>query len=129
MLRAHRYLGTYFQVVLWSAVEPNVGVTSACLPSCRPIFKICIKSIATLKESTFGTRSTQSKEKNNTGDHNFVRLVGTEGALHTSHGIPLQEFGVQTKVTGNLPADRYEYSIQSGEVHIRRDVEVQDGQS
>ena len=127
MPHAHCYLGTYFQVVLWSAVEPNVGVTSACLPSCRPIFKICVKSIVTLKESTFGIRSTRSTKKNNTGDHDFVRLVGTEGALHASHGIPLQQFGVRTKVTGNPPADRYESSIQSGEVHVRRDVEVQEG--
>ena len=50
MLVAQRCTGTYFQVVPWSAIEPNVGVASACLPSSRPIFKICINSIVALKE-------------------------------------------------------------------------------
>ena len=87
---------------------------------------MCINSIVTLKDSTFGTRTSQSKERNNTGDRDFIRLVGTEGPLHASHDIPMQDLGNRTKIQRNPSADRSEFDIESGAVHVRREVDVQD---
>ena len=120
---AHNYVGSYIQVTLWLSVEPSVGVTCACLPFCRPVFKICFHSNVTLKESAFGTQLPQSKDRYKTGDHDFARLVGTEGTL-PSQGTLMQDFGNHVKIQSNQEAGKFEFDIESGGVHVRRDVEV-----
>ena len=118
--------GSYFGVVLWSAVEPNVGVVSACLPSYRPIFRICIRSIVTLKDSTTSTLSTRSKGKASVDRHDFVPLVGNRRAPGPGDEIPLQEFGVQTSIEGDHTSFRREPKLPIDAVHIRSDVKIQD---
>ena len=126
MLKLAGALGTYFDVVLWSAIEPNVSVMSACLPSYPPIFKLCIRSIVTLKASTLSTRSARSQEKITTERHDFVRLVGSDAVFAAQHEIPLQNLGVHTEIGGDQTTERIVSEIPRGTVHVRSEVKVQE---
>ena len=120
------YPGSNFGIVLWSAIEPNIGVVSACLPSCRPIFRICIRSVITLKDTTISILETRSKGKATVDRHDFVPLVGNRRAHGPGDEIPLQEFGVQTSIEGDQTRFRRELKVPIDAVHIRSDVKVQD---
>ena len=126
LLRMLRCLGSNLGIVLWSAIEPNIGVVSACLPSCRPIFRICIRSIDTLKDTTISTLEPRSKGKATVDRHDFVPLVGNRRANGPVDEIALQKFGVQTSIEGDHTGFRREPKIPIDAVHIRSDVKVQD---
>lgn len=121
-------IGNNFGVVMWSAVEPNVGVISACLPSYRPIFKICVRSITTLKHSTLSTKLISRKAENSNSDHDFVRLLGSERQLGANRPIQLEELGVRTKIERDETKSGRESVVPLSAVHVRSDVTVQGGQ-
>jgi hypothetical protein len=113
---------------MWSAVEPNVGVISACLPSYRPIFKICVRSITTLKDATLSSKASSPKAGNTNSDHDFVRLVGSERQLGADRPIQLEELGVRTKIERDETKSVRESVVPLSAVHVRSDVTVHGSQ-
>lgn len=47
-------IGSYFGVAVWSAVEVNVAVISACLPTLRPLFQSLGRTFTSLGSSFSG---------------------------------------------------------------------------
>ncbi|KAL9046300.1 MAG: hypothetical protein Q9214_000831 [Letrouitia sp. 1 TL-2023] len=118
--------GTYFPVIMWSAVEPNVGVISACLPSHRPVFKIFIRKAVSLKDLVSGSHSVQSNVQPGTDTHDFIRLVGHEGNAGMGQDIMLQELGNRTTIERNQNISEQNSGVLTGSVHVRKDINVED---
>ncbi|KAK4692427.1 hypothetical protein P7C71_g4771, partial [Lecanoromycetidae sp. Uapishka_2] len=85
----------YYPLVIWTSVEPCLGVISACLPTLRPLFSgLSPESIlgsikSTLSLRSFSKRSpTGSLNKTvNNGSPNQATLPDTDGFEHlTAHG-------------------------------------------
>ncbi|KAL9610185.1 MAG: hypothetical protein Q9167_005089 [Letrouitia subvulpina] len=117
---------TYFHVIMWSAVEPNVGVISACLPLHRPIFKIFIHKAATLKDLVSGSHSMQPNFQPGTDKHDFVRLVGHEGDVRTRNDLMLLELGNRTMIERNQDMGEEDSGVPIGSVHVRKDINIED---
>jgi len=123
-------LGTFYGIVLWSCIECNVAVISACIPTLRPILQKVLPSAAFAM--LLGTTNKQKNYKSDpaawknasSGTHGeeFQRLHDHpfDGSRNTKSPIPL---------SGNAPvpsAKETEPGLKPlPQIHVKNDVWVQ----
>lgn len=117
--------GTYFDVILWSAIEPNVGVVSACLPSYRPLFKKFLEGIQNIKKSIDNnSTSLRSQGITNDGD-DFVRLRGTSAASKSVTNLDVVVLDSGNRLANENDPTENEADIPMGVIRVRNDIDVQ----
>ena len=119
--------GTYSQVVLWSGVEPNVGVVCANLPCLRPLFRPFARALSAVSSSTNASRMRRAKGKNANNGGEFVRLRHIDGSKdnNTATSTRDEAYGVRVETEGTGWEDEAGM-IPMGKVHIRKGVDVRD---
>ena len=86
-------LGNYVGVGIWSAVEPSIGLVSACLPSMRFLLKLLVQRLS--RRESDDTESSRRPNEENIGiSGNKTDIgktdVGVEGVERMERGIPVE---------------------------------------
>jgi len=119
----------YVEPGLWSAVEPSMGLVSACLPTMRYLFKITVGKLTTSSSSaatgpkTHGSTGVWSRVREPVVNENssFTRLKDAPNGADQynasvfAHEVDGKQVGVSWEQHG-IPLDA---------IHVRSDVEVQ----
>ena len=81
-------IGNYADAAVWSAVEANVAVISACLPMLRPIFKLVAHKVGSLSSYYASSGGTAGSKKSAKRPWHSDTKVNDESAFVRLHEGP-----------------------------------------
>lgn len=125
-------IGTYTEAIIWTSIEPSVGVVCSCLPTMRPLLqRIWCKgqvllteahSVITRQDRRIQLGSHGQKRPKTSASHH-AKWIDQGLDFHSSNDIPGQRV-VTTSVRGP--------SFSRGDIHlmginVQRDVDVEHG--
>ena len=92
---------SYYGVVVWSCVEMDVAVVSACLPTMRPILQAVFPSELATKLYGSGGRSHDQGDSNGTRDGSYYKMSAR--AKHNEEFQRLPDHGAGTAIVQGAP--------------------------
>ena len=99
-------LGNYVNSGIWTAVEPSMGVVSACLPSLRPLFKMIVSG--TYKGPTFLSRTAGKSAQDYSSGTNFSIHLWSR---NKDHGQDLSRFTRLEEQPANEPENAWGHIV------------------
>ena len=115
----------YYWIVLWTSIEPGLGVIGACLPTLRSLFSgLSPESIIRSIRSQFSLHSLRSPKGSPKGSHKSSRtLSGPPSESHErfahSDAAPEDSSITENRITGMELQDRNQ--AEKNGIHISRD--------
>lgn len=94
---AHILLGNYVNAGIWSAIEPNMAVVCACIPSLRPLITVVSQGVfnhplvrSTLSSSgATSSKRTWRSSRGKAPDGSFSQLDGADELQPLGHGVSI----------------------------------------
>ena len=121
-------LGNYVGIGIWSAVEPSIGLVSACLPSMRFLLKVLTQSFSRSASSSpaLGRRNSFSAPKPHSGLKRPVWSDDT-GSFQRLNEDQVGISGYTTDVAKNdLVVEEMERGVPLNAIHVKNEVELTD---
>ena len=125
------FLGNYVGIGIWSAVEPSIGLVSACLPSMRFLLKLLTQSFSQPSSGStpLGRKNSFSAQKPHAGlkrpmwsdDTGSFRRLNEENA-----GISGYKSDVIKSDLGVERMERMERGVPLNAIHVKNEVELTD---
>ena len=126
-LQTYHFLGNYVNAAIFTAIEPNVAVISACLPTLRPLYRLVSQKLTVLV-----SKPSLSEKHEPDLPHVKTGLRGSRAKtfvrMAEDGGWEMTRLGPQ-KTTTDCRSDNIDLESQvdlailpEGTIHVKRDI-------